>query len=73
MLAHPPLALPPPAFPAATNLQYEIDRALQQVLDRVGEAQAAAGSGAPGVVAFDGCGGGGNPLPPLDIYRPVRV
>ena len=41
---------------AATNLQYEIDRAAQAVLDRISEAQAAAGSAAPGTVSF--------PLPP---------
>ncbi|KAI7843561.1 hypothetical protein COHA_002803 [Chlorella ohadii] len=57
---------------AATNLQYEIDKALQQVLDRVGEAQAAAGSGAPGRVTFEGCSSSaGEPLPELDMYRPM--
>lgn len=43
-----------------------------QVLDRVGEAQAAAGSGAPGRVTFEGCSSSGSePLPDLDMYRPV--
>ncbi len=43
-----------------------------QVLDRVGEAQAAAGSGAPGRVTFEGCSStASEPLPELDMYRPV--
>ena len=53
---------------AATNLQHDIDQALQQVLARVGEAQAAAGSGAPGLVVFES-----GSLPPLDLYRPVSL
>lgn len=62
---------------SATNLQHEIDKALQQVLDSVAEAQAAAGSGAPGVVTFEtssssgGSGSGAPTLPPLDMYRPM--
>ena len=50
---------------SATNLQSEIDAALQHVLQRMAEAQAAAGSGAPGIVCFgpapapgDASGGG---------------
>jgi hypothetical protein len=64
---------------AATNLQHDIDRALQQVVDAVAEAQAAAGSGAPGVVTCPASGGaagghnglGDGVLPSLDLYRPV--
>jgi hypothetical protein len=59
---------------AATNLQHDIDRALQQVVECVAEAQAAAGSGAPGVVTFPPLAGGGDgSLPALDMYRPVST
>ena len=49
----PALLTPCPALrSAATNLQCEIDAALQHVLHCMAEAQAAAGSGAPGIVSF---------------------
>ncbi|KAI3423881.1 hypothetical protein D9Q98_009715 [Chlorella vulgaris] len=60
---------------SATNLLHDVDRALQQVLERVAEAQAAAGSGAPGLVTFPSSSSSGGdeacPLPPLDLYRPM--
>lgn len=56
---------------AATNLQHEIDRAVQRVVEAVAAAQSVAGSGPPGVVTFDAPGAGGGSLPPLDVYRPV--
>jgi tRNA uridine 5-carbamoylmethylation protein Kti12 len=62
---------------SATNLLHDVDRALQQVLERVAEAQAAAGSGAPGLVTFPSSSSSGGdeacPLPPLDLYRPVSM
>ncbi|KAL4432172.1 hypothetical protein ABPG77_005934 [Micractinium sp. CCAP 211/92] len=56
---------------AATNLQHEIDRAVQRVVEAVAAAQSVAGSGAPGVVTFEATGGSSGALPPLDVYRPM--
>lgn len=56
---------------AATNLQHEIDRGVQRVVEAVAAAQSVAGSGAPGVVTFEATGGSSGALPPLDVYRPV--
>ena len=53
--------------PAATNLQYEIDRAAQEVVERLWEAQAAAGSGAAGRVEL------GDGQQPLELQRPVML
>jgi hypothetical protein len=53
-------------FPtAATNLLHDIDRAAQDIVDRVTLASAAASGGAPGIVTF------GNDLPSLNVHRPV--
>ncbi len=65
-------ALPLPST-AATNLQHEIDRAVQRVVEAVAAAQSVAGSGAPGVVTFEATGGSSGALPPLDVYRPVSL
>lgn len=53
--------------PTATNLLHEIDKAAQSVLDRVSEAQAAAGGGAPGAVSFD------DGIPPLYLGQPIPL
>ena len=50
----------PVAMFAATNLQYEIDRAAQAVLERIAEAQAAAGAASPGLVTFPPPGSSGD-------------
>jgi hypothetical protein len=55
-----------PWFAAATNALYEIDKAAQAVVDRVSDAQAAAGPGPIGAVCFDDEG-----LQPLDVPRQV--
>lgn len=52
---------------AATNLLHDIDRATQDISDRVVEAQSAAGSGAPGVIRF------GSELPTLNLQRHISV
>lgn len=61
------LTLHPTLPPAATNLLYEIDKAAQAVVDRVSDAQAAAGAGPVGEVAFEGAEG----MRPLLVPRQV--
>lgn len=72
---------------SATNLQYEIDRAAQAVVERIAEAQAAAGACPPSVVAFSASGstssgteerhGGGDAVAAtalqLDVSRPMLL
>ena len=62
----PTVATTSPAL-SATNLLHEVDKATQDILSRISEAQATAGSGAAGIVA---CGEGGLAL---DLQRAVML
>lgn len=50
---------------AATNLLHDLDKAAQDIIDRISDASAAAAGGAPGIIKFD------EDLPQLNICRPV--